>query len=1051
MAQKFENIEELNDYVEYLEMKGKPVPSWVDEEKTRLERENAVTDDEYIFGTMAAHNKFMTDEKEEVVREMTDQLMNATVNATQPCLLLGKVQCGKTDTFLSIMGLCFDRGVDIVVVMTKGTNTLTKQTIERLSNDFRFFKDNGSYGQKVVVSVYDIMDLHPRGGLSPYQLNDPANKFIIVVKKEITNLTYLNDLFEGNELMCSKKVLICDDEADFASRAYYQRKGEMSLLKIAEQIEKFTTLPHFCRYLQITATPYSLYLQPDGTIQLREGKEASPWLPRYTGLVPIHSKYVGGKQYYELSEDENSMYSCLFQPVDDKCMDILSARNEWYLQSNAHSDNLNALNYAVVSYLFSAAVRSIQVKKKENRKYYSSCLIHCEVAKKNHDWQSELITEIIETIKDIFVNKGNSDLHILDLESEAYESLRKSNELGNKYEIIHERFPSFAEVEAEVKRILEYNDYTINTVNSDEPVSQMLNEKGQLRLEQALNFFIGGSILDRGITIDNMLCFFYGRDPKKFQMDSVLQHARMYGARDKEDMACTRFFTTPTIYDVLKTINNIDTMMYDYLKAHRTSVQTDEFTSMVIGYDKRIKATAQNKYTPANTKVIKPKQRILPIGFQTGTPSEIEDAVKEIDNLIASSANYEKVTDETPFFLMDYERAVKIIHLMASTYRYGDKFENKDYEWDENEMLTALDHCTFGTDGMIYVLFRPDRNMSRERDHTKTNKMRWIDAPDDGRNDTAPARNIAVDRPALVLTRQNGDKEQGWMGAPFYWPVFVVPQNTPAGIFTVNANKKTKRVKPQIKLTLPPGVKEEEVLKLSIKRDAFFDIILGIQKEETREIKETTASLYLAKDDNGNFIFTDGTTDATYFNLSSYNNGVFPFVVNTNYKYLYLRCSQDYSGSQALVALNVDDKYEMLAAPFSQNDVIYSAQGLGREAVDESLCKWSIAYKLGKVLLHKLTPQDQEDLEQYKNELTVVNGLAMRPIVLSTKEELLLKAMAEHTFNPVCATPEQQEIASHVIKLAESLVDELNAYDDMGGDMMLWYWNIYKSQKMNQD
>ena len=634
MALQFETLEELNDYMEFLQAKGKQIPNTLLEEKERMEREQNINPDEYIFGTMAANNPFMTQEKEKVVREMTDQLMSTEDNAAQPCLLLGKVQCGKTDTFLSIMGLCFDRGIDIAVVMTKGTNTLTKQTIQRLNKDFRYFADKQEYGQKVIVSIWDILDLGHRGGLSEAQLNNPAYKFIIVAKKEDKNLRYLNELFENSELMRSKKVLVCDDEADFASRAYYQRKGEISLLRIAEHIENFIKLPVFCRYLQITATPYSLYLQPDGSVQLREGEEASPWLPRYTGLVPIHSKYVGGRQYYELSEDPNSMYSCLFQPVDDICIDILSARNPWYKELAGHSENLSSLTYSVISYLFASAIRSIQVRNKYNKKFSSSCLIHCEISKKNHEWQEEIITEIIEDIKMAFIDKGNTDLHILDLESSAYNSLQESNELGNKYELIDEQFPSFGEVEAEVKRILEFNDYTINVVNSENPVSTMLNEKGQLRLEQALNFFIGGNILDRGITIDNMLCFFYGRDPKKFQMDTVLQHARMYGARDKEDMACTRFFTTESIYSVLKTINNIDSMMYDYLKAHRDTVQTDEFTSMVIGYDKRIAASAANKYTPANTKVIKPKQRILPVGFQTGENSEIADAYNKVTELV---------------------------------------------------------------------------------------------------------------------------------------------------------------------------------------------------------------------------------------------------------------------------------------------------------------------------------------------------------------------------------------------------------------------------------
>lgn len=968
MARHFNSIEEVNDYIEFLEFRGRNIPQWVLDEKEQIERENNIPEDEFIFGTMAAHNPFMTEEKEQVIREMADQLMSDADNATQPCLLLGKVQCGKTDTFLSIMGLCFDRGIDVAVVMTKGTNTLTKQTIQRLNNDFRFFKDQQIYGQKVIISIWDILDLGHRGGLSDYQLSNPANKFIIVVKKEDTNLRYLNEIFENSELLRSKKVLVCDDEADFASRNYYLRKGEITLLKIAEYIERFIKLPAYCRYMQITATPYSLYLQPDGSVQLREGAEASPWLPRYTGLVPIHSKYIGGRQYFELSEDENSMYHYLFQPVENDCINILSARNEWYLESKAHSQNLNPLNYAVVCYLFAAAIRSIQVKAKLNKKYYSSCLIHCEVSKRNHAWQEELITEIIEDIKNAFLNRGNADLHILDLENDAYESFRQSNELGNRYELIDEQFPSFLEVETEVKRILEHNDYTVNVVNSENPVSTMLNEKGQLRLDQALNFFIGGNILDRGITIDNMLCFFYGRDPKKFQMDTVLQHARMYGARDKEDMACTRFFTTNAIYDVLKTINNIDSMMYEYLKAHRDTVQTDDFTSMVIGYDKRIKASAANKYTPANTKVLKPQQRILPIGFQTGKPAEIANIYQKIDELISSCQDYENRTEDNPFFLMPYEVAVDIINLISSTFRYGEEYANVDYEWDANEMLTALDHCTFGTDGLIYCLHRTGRNMSRERDHSRVNKTRWIDAPDDGRNDTAPSREIAVDRPVLMLIGQNGSSSNGWMNAPFYWPVFVVQQHAEAGIFTINSNKKHRAPRQQIKLDTLGNYPPEDVLRLTIKSDYLFDILLGIKTEEYREIKRTTSSMYLKKDLMGNFILVEGADPNIYYDLSSYNDGQFPFEMK-QFKYLHLRNSQDFSGSQCIIELDDENPYEMIAQRFNQIDIVYDQGNQGNEEMDDSACVWIIKYNLKQIHEVKLTSKDEEYLDQYRDEI----------------------------------------------------------------------------------
>jgi hypothetical protein len=977
----FDNLEAYLDFEAQLRSFGQEPNAEMLAEKARLEAAQNVNEDEYVFGTMAAHNKFMTPEKEKVVREMTDQLMMEGENATQPCLLLGKVQCGKTDTFLSIMGLCFDRGIDVAVVMTKGTNTLTKQTIERLNKDFRFFKNDGTYGQKVVIYIYDILDLYKRGGLSDYQLNDPANKFIIVCKKENTNLKDLIELFENSEILRRKKVLVCDDEADFASRAYYQRKGELSLLRIAEHIEKFVTLPAFCRYMQITATPYSLYLQPDGTVQLRDGQEASPWLPRYTGLVPIHDKYIGGKQYYVDSQegeidDEGifhpaNMYGCLYQPVDQICIDILSARNEFYLESRAHSENLDSLNFAVVSYLFAAAVRTIQTKKKSNKKYYSSCLIHCEINKHKHAWQEELITEIIEDIKQAFLHKANSDLHILDLESDAYESLKLSNELGNRQGLINEKFPTFAEVEAEVKRILEYNDYTINVVNSEEPgkVATMLNDKGQLRLEQALNFFIGGSILDRGITIDNMLCFFYGRDPKKFQMDTVLQHARMYGARDKEDMACTRFFTTPDIYDVLKTMNVFDDYLYQYLKAHRDTVQTDDFTSMVIGYDKRISPSAQNKYTPANTKVLKPYQRTYPVGFQTIEPTENNKLTKKIEEILQHAVEGKKA-NEDGFYLVHYNDVVEILSLIRESYTYATEYNNVGLEWDINDMVTPLEHLTYDTDGMVLVTVRGDRNLSRERENIFDKRGRFIDAPEAGGEIKIDKKN-AIDRPVLVLLKQNGSKDLGWRGTAFYWPVLTTPQNMNAGIFTVNGNKKFRKAKKQIELETLGNYPKDEVLSLTIKKEFFFDIILDYRKEDWREIKATNANLFLEKDLMGKLILVEGTDPDKYYDLTTVNDNIFPFEVK-DYKYLHLRTSMDLSGSQAIIKLKEDDPYEMVCRPFEQQDVVYTEFNEGQDVTDQSAGVWNIVYHLDMVLEKKLTPEDTELLQNYVDYLASI-------------------------------------------------------------------------------
>ena len=44
------------------------------------------------------------------------------------------------------------------------------------------------------------------------------------------------------------------------------------------------------------------------------------------------------------------------------------------------------------------------------------------------------------------------------------------------------------------------------------------------------------------------------------------------------------------------------------------------------------------------------------------------------------------------------------------------------------------------------------------------------------------------------------------------------------------------------------------------------------------------------------------------------------------------------------------------------------------------------------------------------------------------------------------ATDEQQEILTKVTNDAEALMDELDAYDELDGDLIQWYYDKYKAQ-----
>ena len=71
----------------------------------------------------------------------------------------------------------------------------------------------------------------------------------------------------------------------------------------------------------------------------------------------------------------------------------------------------------------------------------------------------------------------------------------------------------------------------------------------------------------------------------------------------------------------------------------------------------------------------------------------------------------------------------------------------------------------------------------------------------------------------------------------------------------------------------------------------------------------------------------------------------------------------------------------------------------------------------------------------------------MKKIELSADEIKTIKQQLNGEIEVWNATEEQQKHLTSVIDKAESLLDELDAYDEMGDDMILWFWKKYKAQE----
>lgn len=703
----------------------------------------------------------------ECMEQTVKELISKNTDVEHPGMLLGDIQSGKTRGFTGIIALGFERKYDITVVLTKGTRALVRQTVQRFKSEFSEFEEED------ILRVFDVMEI-------PEDLNEyviEKQKLILVVKKEDDNIRRLKTLFFSTYPSLSKKnVLIVDDEADFVSIGYRKVKSEsgekeVDLNVISKQISDFRkTLTDDSDYLQVTATPYSLYLQPE-KIALKETVFA-PMKPKFTVLLPIHSKYIGSNYYFEESKKPDSPAQYLFQAIEEDELKTLGKTHGKILDNTLNSPSIKSLRSAILNYLVASCIRTLQSEKEGIKNYKSSFIVHTETAKTKHENQASVIKNLIDSLK---VEGAIKSTFLRDRLNESYSNLKLSLSLTDFY------IPDFESV---FNKACEYIRYiTIRKINSDNDVISLLNfATGELKLESPLNVFVGGQILDRGITIQNLIGFFYGRNPGRMQQDTVMQHARIFGARSLEDMAVTRLYTTQRIYESMR-------RMHDSDKALRKAFEEGGINQKVAFIQKsddgKIIPCNPSKLLISNTVTLKPKGTLTVYGFQTKAKTRISSTVEDISKIILSLADGDDVYNP---FLITLEQALNFIDLVYSTF---DSEQNLGGATKE-EFKAALEYTSKQTKddslkGKVFCFSNTKpKNNARFKDNQRG--LMFNDVGYDGRTDALEARKVAREIPCLFLSYQTGSKDQDWRDANFYWPVLFIQEKLITSIFTTEAD-----------------------------------------------------------------------------------------------------------------------------------------------------------------------------------------------------------------------------------------------------------------------
>jgi hypothetical protein len=698
-----------------------------------------------LYEEIARDLGYTTEYSRCILRTVRSLIEQATTNE-RPGMLLGLIQSGKTRTFLGVIALALDNGFDNCIILTKGTKPLARQTLMRVRQAFRSAIENDD------ARVFDIMALPEN--LTSYER---SLKLIVVCKKEDDNLRRLERaLCDTYPELSQRRTLIIDDEADLASLGFRTRGGQTELAVIPSQIERLRHALTRAGYLQVTATPYSLYLQPSSDQIMPDGVYR-PLRPAFTELVPVHEDYVGGKQYFELSQDPDHPAYYFQRSVAQQELDALRREDgrRLKIEDVLVSPRIPEMRHSICAFVVGGSIRRLQERQTSGRRLKYSFIFHLDRARDAHRWQERVVGEIVDQLRG--ESDGNTG-RFRALMQQAYDDLAVSVGLSEQW------LPSFEEVLTEARALLPA--CMVTKVNSDNDVQAMLDDEGQLELRNPLNVFIGGQILDRGLTVAGVIGFYYGRSPQRFQQDTVLQHCRMYGARPVADLGVTRFYTSDRIHFVLRRIHEFDQALREAFLAGGQDAGVVFVTQHAAG----VIACSPNKLALSSIETLRAGGRALPIGFDIARGAGARRTADEIDRTLRAAGD----DSGNNVFEISTQQALELVRLATSIYEFS-----PGYEWDVGLLAAELRYLSAQRGDNLLCSVRRDREISRLRPGGRP-----ANAPDTSQREGAVARMEAIRQPILFMIQQRGGEAFKWKNGPFWWPVIYWPQEMRTVIFS---------------------------------------------------------------------------------------------------------------------------------------------------------------------------------------------------------------------------------------------------------------------------
>jgi hypothetical protein len=464
----------------------------------------------------------------------------ATICANRRGLVLGYVQSGKTENFTSLAAKAADVGFKLIIVLSGIDDEIRRQTQLRFDQSvYGVGAEFSPDGVPFPAPPWNILtnadnDLITIQGADAHLTSSAVTS--MVVKKNKTILERLQAWLAGSrsDVLNRLPVLVIDDEADQASLTNASSVDDPT--EINRLIREILQLCKNSRYVAYTATPFANFFVNSNQLNGAQGNDLYP--SDFILSLPTPAGYLGAADIYGLQPGMlRDGHECRPAGIHRSVPDTLD-------NGAAALGSAQGLRRAIMAFLLSTCAL---MRQRETEDIPCTMLAHVSQLNDDHGELAHAIrgalTELAEKAMSLVSSKALRNEFRLLYEEDflvTHADIKRAGGLP-----VPDEMTAFDVIWPRLKSLLVYEQIEVRVVNSKQEGAPQY--EGPAATDANLKaILVGGNLLSRGLTIPNLLCSYFLREPG--HADTLLQMARWLGYR-RDYVHLMRIYSTAECHD----------------------------------------------------------------------------------------------------------------------------------------------------------------------------------------------------------------------------------------------------------------------------------------------------------------------------------------------------------------------------------------------------------------------------------------------------------------------------------------------------------------------